>query len=71
MMAVAIQTEPTFRAGKPTVLFEGRYGGGYDVSSDGRRFLMVKPAGRQEAATDQVNLVLNWFEELKARVPTK
>jgi eukaryotic-like serine/threonine-protein kinase len=71
MMAVEIQTEPTFRAGKPTVLFERRYGNGYDVSPDGKRFLMVKPAGGEQAPTDQLNVVLNWFEELKARVPAR
>jgi dipeptidyl aminopeptidase/acylaminoacyl peptidase len=71
MMAVEVRTEPTFRTSKPTVLFEGRYGNGYDVSADGKRFLMVKPAGAQQAPTDQLNVVLNWFEELKARVPTK
>ena len=38
----------------------------YDVSVDGRRLLMVKDAG-----AGRLNMVLNWFEELKARVPTK
>jgi serine/threonine-protein kinase len=70
LMGVEIRTEPSFRAGKPAVLFQGRYGNGYDVSPDGKRFLMVKPPGGQ-APTDQVNVVLNWLEDLKARAPTK
>jgi hypothetical protein len=41
----------------------------YDVSPDGRRFLMLK-GGEQEAAPTQINVVLNWFEELKQKVPT-
>ena len=71
MMAVEITTEPTFRAGTPRLLFEGSYGrssGGsafYDVTSDGQSFLMV-----QAAHEGQINVVLNWFEELKRLVPT-
>jgi eukaryotic-like serine/threonine-protein kinase len=42
----------------------------YDVSRDGHRFLMLKPATEQEAASTQINVVLNWFEELKRLVPT-
>ena len=36
-------------------------------SADGQRFVMVK----DDSASGRVNIVLNWFEELKARVPTK
>ena len=42
----------------------------YDVSSDGQRFLMVKEVEQSSAAT-QINVVLNWFTELKQRVPAK
>jgi Tol biopolymer transport system component len=75
MMAVDIATQPGFSAGKPRVLFEGRYEPtpatfpNYDVSPDGQRFLMLKPAEASEAAPTQINVVLNWFEELKRRVP--
>ena len=41
----------------------------YDVSADGQRFLMVKETEQATAAT-QINVVLNWFEELKRLVPT-
>jgi len=41
----------------------------YDVSTDGKRFLMVKqPAGQ---AAPQIVVVQNWQEELKRLVPTK
>jgi Tol biopolymer transport system component len=75
MMSVDIATQPAFAAGKPRMLFEGQYvptpltGPYYDVSPDGQRFLMLKPAEREQAPT-QINVVLNWFEELKQKVPT-
>jgi Tol biopolymer transport system component len=77
MMAVETTTQPTFSAGKPKVLFAGPYqptpilNANYDVSPDGQRFLMLKPSDPAEAVPTQINVVLNWFEELKRRVPTK
>jgi Tol biopolymer transport system component len=77
MMAVDIATQPSFTAGKPRVLFEGPYlrapgtTTNYDLSRDGQRFLMVKRSEQAEAAPTQINVVLNWFEELKRRVPTE
>ncbi|MGO9255908.1 MAG: protein kinase domain-containing protein [Bryobacteraceae bacterium] len=70
MMAVEVQTVPTFRAGRPKVLFEAAYRG-YDVSADGHRFLMVKPPAAQQSppASDQVMIVFNWLEELRRRLP--
>jgi Tol biopolymer transport system component len=74
MMEVDITTQPGFAAGTPRILFQGRYEPApfpttnYDVSPDGQRFLMVKPS-EQETATTQINVVLNWFEELKQKVP--
>jgi serine/threonine-protein kinase len=72
MMVVDVETKPTFRPGRPRLLFEGRYFSHgvnfYDVTSDGTRFLMIKedPA---ESGPAQVKVVLNWFEEVKRRVP--
>jgi len=68
-MAVEITTSPTFSAGRPSLLFEGRYQARYDVAPDGRQFLMAKPIEQREAT--QINVVLNWFEELKRRVPAE
>jgi hypothetical protein len=76
MMAVEVVTQPTFSPGKPKMLFEGQYvasqfpstGIAYDVSSDGQRFLMVKEIEPPREA-NQINVVLNWFEDLKRRVP--
>ena len=41
----------------------------YDVAPDGQRFLMLK--GNEETQATQINIVQNWFEELKRRVPTE
>jgi Tol biopolymer transport system component len=73
MMAVEVTTQPKFSAGEPRMLFEGQYVPtpgtfpDYDVSADGQRFLMLKPAGQAQAST-QINVVLNWTEELKRLV---
>lgn len=73
-MAVAITTADGFQSGQPRLLFEGPYlnvsGRSFDVSPDGRRFLVLRPAGEQSPPT-QVNLVTNWFEELRRRVPAR
>ena len=42
----------------------------YDVSPDGKRFLMVKQPANQ-AAAPQIIVVQNWFEELKRLVPVR
>ena len=74
MMIVDYSAQPTFSAGKPRMLFEGSYVStprsfpDYDVSPDGQRFLMVK-AVEQAQAPSPINVVLNWFEELKQKVP--
>jgi len=75
MMAVDISTQPGFAASTPRMLFEGRYEQppvpvhNFDVSPDGQHFLMLKPVDQEQAAPTQINVVLNWFEELKRRVP--
>ena len=76
MMAVSIQTEPTFEAGTPRLLFEGAYAVGFGIGVTGRahdidsqgRFLMMK---EEEQTAAQINVILNWFEELKRLVPTE
>jgi len=71
MMSVSVDTEPSFTAEKPRLLFEGQYllstrfnVPNYDISHDGQRFVMIT-----EASTG-IHVVLNWFEELKRLVPT-
>ena len=70
MMVVDVQTGRSFRAGKPRMLFEEQaYSYTYDVSPDGKRFLMIKSLGSAQGPSDQVTVVLNWFDELRRRAP--
>jgi eukaryotic-like serine/threonine-protein kinase len=73
VMAVSVSTEgASFKAGKPTPLFGGPYlRTSWDVSADGQRFLMIKAGGPFSASITRLNVVLNWQEELKQRVPTR
>jgi serine/threonine-protein kinase len=76
MMAVEIRTSPTLTVSASRMLFEGRYVlspntvASYDVSADGQRFLRVQPM-HPDPPTDQIQVGLNWFEELKRLAPTK
>ena len=69
MMVVAIETDPVFTSGVPRFLFQWRFQAGlpyhYDVTPDGKQFVMI--TGDQEPLVE-LNVVLNWFEELKAKV---
>ena len=79
MMVAAVETEPTFSPGNPESLFSlGGYRGPapgrarpFDISSDGERFLMIKPTLMANESGDSSHIVVieNWFEELKDRVP--
>lgn len=66
-----VNLEPEFKAGTPRLLFEGPYvnvgGLSYDVAPDGRRFLVLQPAGPDAAPVTHLNVVLNWFEEVKRK----
>lgn len=69
MMAASFDTA-SGSPGTPAVLFEGRYvlspnERGYDLAADGR-FIMVRTP--DESLPKQVNIVVNWFEELKERM---
>ena len=73
MMEVVVQLKPTFTAGTPRTLFEGRYGAtanvrGYDVAPDGRRFLMVQQKDRPAMRLTEMIIVQNWVEELRQEV---
>ena len=41
----------------------------YDFNPEGQRFLMLNMSGAAGGARSKINVVLNWFEELKERVP--
>jgi hypothetical protein len=75
-MAAAFDAKNSVPPGKPRVVFEhSGYVPGpqampqYDVARDGR-FVMVQE-GSPPPPPAQLNVVLNWQEELKQRVPTR
>jgi Tol biopolymer transport system component len=67
--------EGAWSAGSPTKVVDGPYATEgvrgsrtYDVSTDGRRFLMIKQPV-SEATAPQIIVVQHWLEELKRLVP--
>ncbi|HUP41492.1 MAG TPA: protein kinase [Vicinamibacterales bacterium] len=79
VMSVAVQADESFRAGSPAKLFEGKYFNGstgnlartYDVSADGKRFVMIKDQpSTASSVSPSLVVVLNWFDEVERLVPT-
>jgi eukaryotic-like serine/threonine-protein kinase len=83
LTSVSVTPGTAFTAGAPRqILRTGYYRGAstlgldlraYDISSDGRRFLMIKDPEAAPAGPPIVNItvVLNWLEELKQRLPSR
>jgi serine/threonine-protein kinase len=78
MYAASVKLDPTFEPGPVVRLFAnaGYVGSGvtgsdrtYDVTPDGKRFLMIKMESGASATASSIVVVLNWFEELKRAVP--
>ena len=76
-MVVPVETGPTLNPGSAQVLIEQNYLRrpsnivNYDYDSDGQRFLMIKAGAASDDTPSRPRIitVLNWFEELKERVP--
>ncbi len=71
LMVVPVETKPAFKPDAPRLVFERAFwhaGHDYDVTPDGQHFIMIKTS-EQQAAPVQVNVVVNWFEELKRQAP--
>jgi Tol biopolymer transport system component len=80
MMAFGVSAEEPFSTGRAVELFEGDFEHGrgsiadltpdYDISPDGRRFLMIQPTGAGTAAAPAkgLHVVLNWFDDLQHRL---
>jgi len=69
-MAVDVKTTSEFSVTPPRLLFTGPYvnvpGPSYDVGPDGR-FVLIE--GPPEAPVTHLNVVLNWFADLRRLVP--
>ncbi len=64
--SVDINASQGFSASPKKFLFEGKFLTSFDVSSDGKKFLLV----RDEHGTlpTKLNIILNWTEELKRKM---
>jgi len=85
LRAVTVTTQPAFAFGNPVPFPKPPYwldgvndvARRFDMTADGQKFVGVIVAGAAGSTgagsptSSQVQVVLNWFEELKARVPTK
>jgi hypothetical protein len=81
MMAVTVSTTVTFTAGRPQELWKGHYSHGmssscgppgatssnYDVTADGKRFLMIKDENQDNPISRQIVVVLGWADEVTRR----
>jgi serine/threonine-protein kinase len=66
-MVVPVEPGPPLKFGDASMLFAGNYLGEGDLARDTGRFVMVKDNG-QDAAGKTIYLVLNWFDELRAKL---
>jgi hypothetical protein len=78
LMNVRVDGQSSLAFGTPVKILDSSYvwtlptygGRHYDVSPDGRRFLMVKQSDRHQTnAPPSITVVQNWFEELKRVLP--
>ncbi len=70
-MAVPVQSDQEMSFGVPHLVFEGPYfnvwGRSYAVAPDTGRFLVI--GGQKEEELTQITIVVNWLEEIKAKMP--
>jgi hypothetical protein len=71
IMAADVTDTPTFKVGVPHLLFEtpvpadGSTQIVWDVTADGKRFLIPKPPSSQSSPQVPITVVLNWQQLLK------
>jgi Tol biopolymer transport system component len=80
LFVVPVRTQPEFAFGTPKSLTAGNFGStnpafarNRDVDVTGKRFITPVLASERDAGltTAEIRIVLNWFTELKERVPAK
>ena len=77
LMGVRVERGSSWQSSVPTKILKceclfavAASGRTFGIAPDGRRFLMIKQGGENEAAAPQNPIVVqNWFEELKRLVP--
>lgn len=74
VVAVRVATEPNFMVGRPRVLAQLSFlpatlhARNYDAMPDGQRFVVAR-AEEDRSRVTQLNVVLNWMDDLRRRVP--
>jgi serine/threonine protein kinase/Tol biopolymer transport system component len=72
---VRVQTNPGFSVSNPVPVPRSRallrlgFPANYDVAPNNQQFAIVVDTGAVAAGSATIDIVLNWFEELKQRVP--
>ena len=75
LMVTPIETEPTFASGTPEFLLSTsgytnrRSPRFYDISPDGRLFLLTRGTADDSSTQPQIVVIQNWHQELLERVP--
>jgi len=71
LMTTSVSTEPAFTTGTTTPIFQheslGSGGAGYDVSADGRRFVVAETVESKEQEPPRIHIIQNWYEEFRDR----
>ena len=75
LSVVDVRAANGFTASRPKRILDRSFfargsGQTYDVSTDGKRFLMIEKDPADTIAPTEIHLVLNWFEELKRLAPS-
>ena len=78
LMAVPVVIGTEWSAGRPMKVLEATYftgasfvsGRHYDVTADGRRFLMIKTGSVEQASSQSLVVVQNWSSTLTRLLPT-
>jgi eukaryotic-like serine/threonine-protein kinase len=75
LMSARVERKPTLSFGNPVKILDNvramTPGRSYDISPDGKRFLVLKDPPSALQSIRHLEVVLNWHEELKQRVPTR
>ena len=66
-MALPIQTQPELRLGKPKVIYSWNHSHEftYDVTPNGRRFVIYLPRRIDSGHAHTIKVIQNWFAEFK------
>ena len=76
MVAVEVMPGTEFKSGPEQMLFSATayrrdfYHAAYDVSADGKRFVMIRISD-SGSLDEELIVVENWFQELERLVPVK